>query len=266
MNDEFKISVLSSGSGGNCTYIETPQHKIIQDAGLSGIRIKRLMEGIGKDLADVDTMLVTHEHTDHAKGVGILARKYGMNVYANEATWKAMDQKIGAVPLEQKFVFDPNTTELWGDLDVESFTVAHDAAQAQFYNYHHHGKSFVIITDTGSVSDRVAGLIRNADAYLFECNYDPDMLMNGDYSYSTKLRINSDTGHLSNQASTEILMDVMGPQTKRIFLAHRSHHNNTKALARLTVASVMKNHGFGVGQDFELFDTDVEQPSPLIKL
>ncbi|USS90421.1 MBL fold metallo-hydrolase [Fructilactobacillus carniphilus] len=264
--DDFKISVLSSGSGGNCTYIETPQHKVIQDAGLSGIRIKRLMEGIGKDLADVDTMLVTHEHTDHAKGVGILARKYGMNVYANEETWRAMDGKIGKIPVEQKYVFDPDTTELWGDLDVESFTVAHDAAHAQFYNYHHNGKSFVIITDTGSVSDHVAGLIRNADAYLFECNYDPEMLMNGDYSYSTKLRINSSTGHLSNQDSTEILMDVMGLKTKRIFLAHRSHHNNTKALARLTVASIMKNNGLGVGHDFQLFDTDVEKASPLLNL
>ncbi|ANZ57532.1 metallohydrolase [Fructilactobacillus lindneri] len=265
-DDSLKVSVLSSGSGGNCTYIETPQHKIIQDAGLSGIKIERLMKSIGKDLKDVDSLFVTHEHTDHAKAVGILARKYGMNVYANDATWKAMQRKIGKFPTEQKFVFAPDSTELFGDLDVESFSVEHDAAHAQFYNYHHNGKSFVIVTDTGSINDQIEGIIRNADGYLFECNYDTDMLMNGDYSYSTKMRIQSPTGHLSNVAGTEALMDIMGPATKQIFLAHRSHHNNTKSLARLTVASMMKNNGLGVGRDFKLFDTDVEKPSDLLTL
>lgn len=265
-NDDFKICVLSSGSGGNCTYIETPKHKIIQDAGLSGIRIERMMKSIGKDLKDVDSMFVTHEHTDHAKGVGILARKYGMNVYANEPTWNAMNSKIGKIPVEQKYIFDPNKTESFDDLDVESFAVSHDAAQAQFYNYHHNGKSFVIVTDTGTISDNVAGIIRDADGYLFECNYDTDMLMNGDYSYYTKLRIQSDTGHLSNVEGTEVLMDVMGPKTKHIFLAHRSHHNNTKELQRLTVASMMKNNGLDVGKSFQLHGTDVEKPSDLYTL
>ena len=148
----------------------------------------------------------------------------------------------------------------------ESFAVSHDAAQAQFYNYHHNGKSFVIVTDTGTISDNVAGIIRDADGYLFECNYDTDMLMNGDYSYYTKLRIQSDTGHLSNVEGTEVLMDVMGPKTKHIFLAHRSHHNNTKELQRLTVASMMKNNGLGVGKSFQLHGTDVEKPSDLYTL
>ncbi|KRM91259.1 hypothetical protein FC87_GL000979 [Fructilactobacillus florum DSM 22689 = JCM 16035] len=239
---------------------------MIQDAGLSGVRIERLLQAIGKDLREVDALFVTHEHTDHAKGVGILARKYGMDVYANQATWRAMDGKIGKIPIEQKQLFDPNATKLLGDLDIESFTVPHDAAQAQFYNYHHNGKSFVIVTDTGAITDRIEGVIQNADAYLFECNYDTEMLMTGDYSYSTKMRINSATGHLSNVAGTEALMDVMGPKTKNIFLAHRSHHNNTKSLARMTVASMMQSNGLGVGRDFQLRDTDVEHPSKIIKL
>lgn len=265
-NNDFKVSVLSSGSGGNCTYIETPEHKVIQDAGLSGVRIERLMHSIGKDLNDVDSMFVTHEHTDHAKGVGILARKYGMNVYANQETWDAMSHKIGKIPVEQKYLFGADQTEQLGDLDIESFSVIHDAAHAQFYNYHHNGKSFVIVTDTGTITDQIEGVIRNADGYLFECNYDPEMLMNGDYSYSTKMRIQSDTGHLSNAEGTEVLMDVMGPQTKNIFLAHRSHHNNTKELARLTAASIMKENGLGVGRDFQLHDTDVEAPTDLYTL
>ena len=88
--DAMKISILASGSTGNVTYIETPQHKVLVDAGLSGIRIERLMNSIGRTLKDVDSIFVSHEHSDHCKGVGVLARRYGMDVYANAKTWAAM--------------------------------------------------------------------------------------------------------------------------------------------------------------------------------
>ncbi|KRN13108.1 beta-lactamase domain-containing protein [Fructilactobacillus fructivorans] len=265
-DDPMKISVLSSGSGGNVTYIETNQHKVLLDAGLSGKKIEHLMNSIGRSLNDVDKLFVTHEHTDHAKSVGILARKYNMEVYANEKTWNAMSRKIGKFPEEQKFIFDPDTIKTFGDLDVESFSVSHDAADAQFYNFHDGDKSFVVLTDTGYVSDHIEGVIKDANAYVLECNHDVEMLRNGDYSWPTKQRIMSDEGHLSNEAGADAMIDIIGRDTKNIFIGHRSHHNNMKSLAHLTVASMLENEGFGVGHDFNLFDTDVEKPSNLITL
>ena len=101
----LKVSVLASGSTGNATYIETPKQKLLIDAGLSGKKIEGLMNSIGRTLKDVDKLLVTHEHSDHIKGVGVLARRYGLDVYANEKTWEQMAPKIGQVKTEQKHIF-----------------------------------------------------------------------------------------------------------------------------------------------------------------
>lgn len=265
-NDSLKVSVLASGSTGNCTYIETAEHKILIDAGLSGKKIENLMQSIGRDLSDVDSLFVTHEHSDHRKGVGVLARRYGMDVYANQGTWDAMASKIGKIPTEQKNIIAPDSVLSIGDLDVESFTVSHDAAEPQFYAVHSGGKSFVVLTDTGYVSDHVEGVIKDADAYLMECNHDVEMLRMGSYSWPLKQRILSDTGHLSNEDGADVMMDVLGNHTKRIFLGHLSQENNMKSLAHLTVASIMEDHDFGVNHDFKILDTDPEKASGLVTL
>jgi len=111
-------------------------------------------------------------------------------------TWDAMDSKIGKVELAQKHLFAPDTVQTFGDIDVESFSVSHDAAEPQFYAIHYHGKTFVILTDTGYVSEHVEGVIKDADAYLLECNHDVEMLRMGEYSWPLKQRILGDKGHL----------------------------------------------------------------------
>nr|WP_268912211.1 MBL fold metallo-hydrolase [Lentilactobacillus sp. SPB1-3]MCZ0976318.1 MBL fold metallo-hydrolase [Lentilactobacillus sp. SPB1-3] len=262
-NDDMKISVLASGSTGNVTYIETPQRKILLDAGLSGKKIANLMQSIGRDINDVDSLLVTHEHSDHRQSVGVLARKYDLNVYANEGTWNAMDGKIGKMPAEKMNLFPANTVKTFGDLDIESFSVSHDAAEPQFYVFHHNNKSFVVLTDTGYVSDRMEGIIKDSEGYLLECNHDIEMLQNGDYSWPLKQRIMSDRGHLSNVDGANTMLDIIGNRTKKIFLGHRSQHNNMKTLAHLTVSSILTDHDLAVNHDFQLLDTDAESASPL---
>lgn len=267
VKDGLRISVLSSGSTGNVTYIESPHERLLIDAGLSGKRIEKLMGDIDRSLTDVNALLVTHEHTDHRKAVGILARRYEqLDVYANQGTWDAMAPRIGKVDLAQKYLFAPDTVQTFGDIDVESFSVSHDAAEPQFYAIHYEGKTFVILTDTGYVSEHVEGVIKNADAYLLECNHDVEMLRMGDYSWPLKQRILGDKGHLSNEEGADVLMDVLGNRTKRIYLGHRSLHNNMQSLCHLTVASMMENQDFGVGHDFELLDTQPEQATPLVTL
>ncbi|MED3551804.1 MBL fold metallo-hydrolase [Cytobacillus praedii] len=259
----LQFSVLASGSTGNAIYVETEDHSFLVDAGLSGKQMEALFQKIDRDMGKLSGILVTHEHSDHIKGVGIVARKYKLPVYANEKTWQAMDGLIGQVPVEQKFVFNMETVKTFGSLDIESFGVSHDAADPMFYVFHHGEKKVVIITDTGYVSDRMKGLISNADAYVFESNHDVQMLRMGRYPWSIKRRILSDVGHVSNEDAAIAMSEVAGDRTKRIYLAHLSQDNNMKDLARMAVAQTLEGRGIRIGEQFDLFDTDPKIPTAL---
>ncbi|MBU8881257.1 MBL fold metallo-hydrolase [Bacillus sp. FJAT-29790] len=259
----LQFSVLASGSTGNAIFVETEDHSFLIDAGLSGKQMEALFQKIDRDMGKLSGILVTHEHSDHIKGVGILARKYKLPIYANEKTWQAMDGLIGQVPVEQKFTFDMETVKTFGSLDIESFGVSHDAADPMFYVFHQQGKKLVLITDTGYVSDRMKGLISNADAYVFESNHDVQMLRMGRYPWSIKRRILSDVGHVSNEDAAIAMSEVAGDQTKRFYLAHLSQDNNIKELARMSVAQTLESRGILVGEQFELYDTDPKIPTAL---
>jgi phosphoribosyl 1,2-cyclic phosphodiesterase len=259
----LNLSVLASGSTGNAIFVESGEHSFLVDAGLSGKQMEGLFQQIGRNIKDLSGIFVTHEHVDHVKGVGILARKYKIPVYANEKTWKAMDHLIGEVPLEQKFTFDMETVKSFGSLDIESFGVSHDAAEPMFYIFHQEGKKAVIITDTGYVSDRMKGQISNADTYIFESNHDVSMLRMGRYPWNIKRRILSDVGHVSNEDAALAMSDCIGDNTKRIYLAHLSLDNNMKDLAKMAVKQTLESEGFIVGEQFSLYDTDPKVPTPL---
>ncbi|MCM3239646.1 MBL fold metallo-hydrolase [Heyndrickxia oleronia] len=257
------FSVLASGSTGNAIYVETDKHSFLVDAGLSGKQMEALFQKIDRKPDNLDGILVTHEHSDHIKGVGILARKYKLPIYANEKTWKAMDGLIGTVPTEQKFLFEMETIKTFGSLDIESFGVSHDAVEPMFYVFNQGQKKLVVITDTGYVSDRMKGTISNADVFIFESNHDVQMLRMGKYPWSIKRRILSDVGHVSNEDAAIAMSEVIGDATKRIYLAHLSLDNNMKDLARMSVAQTLEAQGSGVGHQYDLFDTDPKIPTPL---
>ena len=259
----FHFSVLASGSTGNATFVETENHSFLVDAGFSGKQMEALFQQIDRDIKNLSGIFVTHEHSDHIKGVGIIARKYKLPIYANEKTWKAMDKSIGEIPTEQKFIFGMETVKSFGSLDIESFGVSHDAAEPMFYIFHHEGKKLVLITDTGYVSERMKGTISNADAYLFESNHDVSMLRMGRYPWNIKRRILSDVGHVSNEDAALAMSDVIGDHTKRIYLAHLSLDNNMKDLARMAVTQTLEGKGMVVGEQFSLYDTDPKTPTPL---
>ncbi|WP_409296342.1 MBL fold metallo-hydrolase [Peribacillus sp. SCS-26] len=260
------FSVLASGSTGNAIFVEADGQSFLVDAGLSGKQMDLLFKQIGKDPSELSGLLVTHEHSDHIKGLGILARKYKLPVYANAKTWAAMERNIGEVPLDQKFTFDMETVKSFGGLDIESFGVSHDAAEPMFYVFHHGGKKLVLITDTGYVSDRMKGIISNADMYVFESNHDVQMLRMGRYPWNTKRRILSDVGHVSNEDAAIAMSEVAGDNTKRIYLAHLSLDNNMKDLARMSVAQTLETRGIRIGEQFELYDTDCKVPTELISV
>ena len=261
--DALKVSILASGSSGNVTYIESGKKKLLVDSGLSGKKVTELLKQINRDIADIDGILVTHEHRDHIHGVGVLARKYKMDVYANEKTWQAMSPIIGEVKTEQKHIFEMGTTLSIGDIDIESFGVSHDAVAPQFYCFHKNNKRFAMITDTGYVNDRMRGVVENANAYLFESNHDLEMLRMGAYPWSLKQRILGDKGHLSNEDGAIAMAEVLGDATKRIYLGHLSRENNLKELAHMTAVSVLREKGTGVEEQFKIYDTDPDKAAPL---
>jgi len=230
----FKYSILASGSSGNSFYLETPKKKLLVDAGLSGKKITSLLAEINRKPEDLDAILITHEHSDHIHGVGVLARKYGMDLYANEKTWQAMENSkyLGKVDSSQKHIFEMGKTKTFGDIDIESFGVSHDAVAPQFYRFMKDDKSFVLLTDTGYVSDRMAGIVENADGYLIESHPDVEIR-------------------------------TLGNRTKKIYLGHLSKENNIKELAHMTMVNQLAQADLGVGIDFKVYDTSPDTATPL---
>src|SRR5690606_32264201 len=199
---------------------------------------------------------------DHVKGLGIIARKYQLPIYANEKTWKAMESGLGKLSVEQKFLFDVEEEKTFGDMDVQSFGVSHDAAEPMFYTFHQGDKKVALVTDLGYVSDRIKKIVENADAYIFEANHDVNMLRMGRYPWSVKRRILGDSGHVSNEDCGLALSDIISNRTKRIYLAHLSKDNNMKDLARMSVQNILKERGI----DIDIYDTDPRTPTSIYQV
>jgi len=262
----MRFSVLASGSSGNAIYIENDQHSFLVDAGLSGRKMEELFASIGKKMGDLDGILVTHEHSDHIKGLGIVARKHKVPIYANAKTWLAMENLVGDIPVEQRFHFDMDTVKTFGSLDIQSFAVSHDAADPMFYVFHENGRKLTLITDTGYVSDKMKGIIQASDSYVFESNHDVGMLQMGRYPWSVKRRILSDVGHVSNEDAAVAMSEVMAEKPTKIYLSHLSRDNNMKDLARMSVEQTLQTKGIIVGEYVDLLDTDAFVPTKLVEV
>lgn len=260
----MKFSVLASGSSGNAVYVENDEHSFLVDVGLSGKKMDQLFQEIDRDAKKLSGIFITHEHSDHIKGLGVLARKYGVPIFANEKTWSAMDPLIGKVPLDQRFNFDMETVKQFGSIEIQSFAVSHDSVDPMFYIFHENGRKLVLITDTGYVSDRMKGLIKGADSYVFESNHDVSMLQMGRYPWSVKRRILSDVGHVSNEDAAVAMSEVIDVKDTNIYLSHLSKDNNMKDLARMSVTQTLQSCGVIAGEYVHLHDTDANKPTELV--
>lgn len=260
----MRFSILASGSTGNSIYIENDSGAYLVDAGLTAKRIEAQLAKIGRSMKNVQAIFVTHEHSDHIKGVGVLARKHGVPIYANEKTWQAMDGLVGEIALDQRFQFDMETVHSLGSISIESFAVSHDSVDPMFYVFHENDRKLAIITDTGYVSDRMKGIIKNADSFVFESNHDVGMLQMGRYPWSVKRRILSDVGHVSNEDAAIAMSDVIEQKETQIYLSHLSRDNNMKDLARMSVEQTLQTCGILAGEFVHLHDTDAEEPTELI--
>jgi phosphoribosyl 1,2-cyclic phosphodiesterase len=252
----IKFCSLSSGSSGNCQYIETKESKILIDAGFSGKRIEELLEEIQVDPKTLDAILVTHEHIDHSKGVGILSRRHNIPVYANAKTWESMEKIVKTIKIENTRVFKTNKNIHIKDVLIHPFNLSHDALEPVGYIVFSDKKKMTFITDTGWVNEGTKEKIKNSHLYFMESNHDVKMLMEGGYPWSLKKRIISQHGHLSNDDAGSILGELLKGEKEIVLLAHLSKDNNKPELAYNTVRNALLTQGFDVDNDLRLCMTN----------
>jgi len=224
----MRVSVLSSGSKGNTTYIETKNTKLLIDCGNSCKYVSEKLENIGVDPKEINAILITHTHIDHVKGLQVFLKKYNTKVYMTEK----MQPELSFV--ENYFIID-ETNFMINDIKVDIIKTSHDAPDSQGFILSCDNKSAVYVTDTGYINVKYHEMLKNKDLYIFESNHDIEMLNNSSYPFHLRKRILSDKGHLSNYDSAKYLADFIGDNTKYILLAHLSEENNTYELAYETL-------------------------------
>lgn len=248
----IKFCSLSSGSSGNCQYIETDSSKIIVDSGFSGKRTKELLNSIDVDPKDLDAILVTHEHLDHIKGVGVLSRRYDLPIYANGQTWSGMETKIGDIKEKNIKIFSTEKFFDLKDLSIYPITTFHDANEPVGYILFYKGVKISIITDTGFISKNIVEKVKDSDLYFLESNHDEFMLKEGLYPWHLKRRILSSKGHLSNEDAGNTLTRLLKGEGEKVILAHLSKDNNVPELAMDTVTDILTKEGLDVKKDIDL--------------
>lgn len=234
----MKVCVLSSGSKGNTTYIESDNAKILIDVGNSAKYVKEKLEDIGANPSDINAILITHTHVDHIKGLRVFAKKYNIPVYITDIMFKSLDFLDNYVILSDEF--DIN------DIHITAIKTSHDAPDSRGYIVTSDEKSIVYITDTGYINRKYFDVLKNRNIYIMESNHDIEMLNNGSYPFNLRQRILSDKGHLSNYDSTKYLSSFIGDNTKCIMLAHLSEDNNTEELAYETLDNRLKKENIHV--------------------
>ncbi|MGI6679713.1 MAG: MBL fold metallo-hydrolase [Dehalobacterium sp.] len=232
----MECATLFSGSSGNCIYVGTEKTKVLVDAGSSGKRIKEALNELNIDIKEIQALLVTHEHIDHIKGLGVLSRRYDLPIYASPKTWQKLTC-IGKIAEHNQKEFDYGM-EI-GDLKVDFFKTSHDAIQPVGMVFYHREKKIGIATDTGCITSGMKKALSGADVIFFEANHDEEMLAKGPYPFPLKKRIGGDQGHLSNDMAGKALRELITEKTRHVILSHLSEINNTPELAYHTVASTL---------------------------
>ncbi len=234
----MKVSVLTSGSQGNSTYIETKKHKILIDLGITTNNISKRLNNIGVDIADIDTVIISHTHADHISGLDSFMKKYKAKIYLSEKMIKEIPSFIDnpkIILYEDDICLD--------DILISSFKSSHDSNDARNFIISSGQKQIGYITDTGYINKKHFKRLENLELYLFESNHDIEMLMNGPYPTWLKRRVLGSYGHLSNRDAAIYLAKLIGPKTKNIVLIHLSQKNNKPQIALATINEVFAEYG-----------------------
>ncbi len=230
--------MLASSSAGNCLFLRTERTRILVDAGLSRKQTCERLSLIGEDPDKLDAILVTHEHSDHVSGLARISRHLGKPVFMTRLTGPTIDWEGDPPPLE---LFQAGTRVVIGDLEIESFTIPHDAVDPVGYSIMAEGVRVGIVTDLGYIPDSIKMHLRGCHFLLLEANHDLEMLKVGPYPWSVKQRVMGRKGHLSNAVVEDFIRQDLDLSVHTLVLGHLSEHNNHPELVRMMAHQAIGN-------------------------
>ena len=235
----MRLCSIASGSSGNCIYVGSDRNSVLVDTGISGKKIENGLHELELKMEDIDAILITHEHSDHIRGLGVLARRYNIPIYTTAGTRAALENmtSLGKIPEGLMETISADVPFSVGDLTIKPFHIFHDAAEPVGYRIENNGRSAAIATDMGHYDDYIVDNLKNLDVVLLESNHDVHMLEAGHYPYYLKRRILGENGHLSNETAGQLLCRILHDHIREVFLGHLSHENNYEALAFQTVCT-----------------------------
>ncbi len=244
----MKICSIASGSSGNCIYVGSSQTNLLVDVGVSAKRIENGLKEIDILPDTLQGILITHEHSDHIAGLGIMARRYQIPIYTTYETAQAITKvkSIGEIPKDLFHYIRPDEVFNINDITVDPFSTSHDASNPVCYTMQADGQKIGIATDLGKFDDYIISKLDQSDVLLLEANHDINMLMVGKYPYYLKQRILGDRGHLSNDTCADLISRLVTNRLKHIILAHLSKENNYEELAYETVCCELANRGYNL--------------------
>jgi phosphoribosyl 1,2-cyclic phosphodiesterase len=262
----MKLTVLASGSKGNATFVQTPSATILIDVGISHRQVKRRLIDQGLSLDTLDAILITHEHTDHIKGLNVTLKHHSVPVFVTKRTYQNMFFKTKENIDESLMTFiTPYETFKVNNCTITPFRVSHDAEDTVGYVLEEDGKKLVYVTDVGYLPKTDYPLLQNANGYVFESNYDVTLLFTSNRPFYLKQRIDSVKGHMSNTDSAYNMTQLIGVNTTHIILAHPSRECNTKEHALNTYKEVFSDYGIDMSS-FKLVVASQDIPTPFFKL
>lgn len=264
----MRLCSIASGSSGNCIYVGNETTGILVDAGISKKRIVEGLRQIGVNPASLKAIVITHEHSDHIKGLGVMLRQYDIPIYATKETIEGilMSKSVGEIQKEFFHEILPNEGFYIDEIEVNPFSICHDANNPVCYTFSYSGHKIGVATDLGTYDDYIIKNLTGCEILLLEANHDVNMLQVGAYPYSLKRRILSDEGHLSNDTSGRLLCTLIHSGLKYIFLGHLSKENNYPELAYETVKYELKKQGIMEQFDFFMGVAKRDEPSQLVSI
>jgi phosphoribosyl 1,2-cyclic phosphodiesterase len=241
--NSLRIISLQSGSNGNCIYVESDGIRLLFDAGISGATAAERLAQHGRDIRQVDGLIISHDHSDHIRSAGIFQRKFGIPLYVTSRTLAAAQTRCSLGKLKEVHHFRSAGTIKFGNVTVHTVPTPHDSEDGTIFIVENGSRRLGIMTDLGHVFRDLGRLIAGCDAVLLESNYDPVMLANGPYPRFLKERIKGPRGHISNREAAELLGGACGGRLRWAFLGHLSEQNNSPDVAMRTHREV---HGCAV--------------------
>ena len=246
----LKLYSIISGSSGNASLLTDGKTNILIDCGTSGKRATEALESLSVPASRINAIIVSHEHIDHTKGAGILARKYNIPIYATNGTHTKSD--FGKLDDSLIHKISPDVTYDISGIGITPFAIPHDASEPCGFILTDGHKKFATATDIGIMTDAILSRISGCDSVLLESNHDIDMLRFGEYPYALKQRILSDVGHLSNKAAAAAAFELVKRGTKHLMLGHLSDKNNLPDIAQMETYNFLTDNGVNVGSDVTL--------------